>query len=292
MESFQEHLKFLQKVSAKLRIDLVEMLHKAESGHLGGSLSALDMMVALYFAKLPRGDVMKYDPEKPGWEGQDYFVLSKGHASPAWYVILANVGFFDTEELQHFRQVNSLLQPYASKKIPGVALPAGAPGYGLAAAVGLAMALKMEKLPNRVYCMVGDGELQEGHIWESALLAAHYKLDNLLLFVDWNELQLDGPVRSVLGIEPVAEKFESFGWKAIRANDGHSFEDLLISLEKALETQRRPSVIIARTIKGKSVVFAEHKASYHAEVLSHEEIAEALPKLKKDLIDLIGEKLV
>lgn len=290
MESFKEHLGFLKQVAAKFRIDLVEMLHRAESGHLGGSLSALEMMVALYFGELPRGEIMKYDPAKPGWEGQDYFVLSKGHASPTWYVILANVGFFDMEELRYFRQMNSLLQPYPSKKIPGIVLPGGAPGYGFSAAVGLAMALKMEKQPNRVYVLVGDGELQEGQVWESALMAAQHRLDNLTLLVDWNGLQTDGPLRGVVGVEPIVEKFEAFGWKTIPVSDGHDFEDLLIGLERALETQRRPSVIVAKTIKGRGVPFAENRASYHAEVLSAEELDEALPKLKSDLAILTSQQ--
>ena len=290
MGSFKEHLDFLKKVAAKFRIDLVEMLHKAESGHLGGSLSALEIMVALYFGELSSGDAMKYDPAKPGWEGQDYFVLSKGHASPAWYVILANVGFFAEEELQYFRQMNSLLQPYPSRKIPGVVLPGGAPGYGFSAAVGLAITLKMEKQPNRVYVLIGDGELQQGQVWEAVLMAAQYKLDNLTLLVDWNGLQTDGPVRAVIDVEPIAEKFEAFGWKTVPVSDGHDFEALLLALERVLETQRRPSVIIARTVKGRGVPFAENRSSYHAEVLSAQELAEALPKLKSDLATLTSQK--
>lgn len=288
MESFRDHILFLNKVALKLRIDLLEILHKAESGHLGGSLSALDLMVALYFGQIATGPVMKYDVSKPGWEGQDYFVLSKGHASPAWYVLLASLGFFDENELKYFRQVNSLLQAFPSKKIPGVAISAGGPGYGLAAAVGLAISLKADKQPNRVFVLVGDGELQEGQVWEAAMAAAHYKLDNLTLLVDYNGLQMDGQVRGVMSIDPITDKFQGFGWKTVPVNNGHDYEELLSGLDRALETQRRPTVVIARTIKGKGVLFAENKVFYHAEVLSSQEMAEALPKLKAQLVSLIS----
>ncbi len=287
MQSFQEYLLFLKKTALSLRIELLETLHEAQSGHMGGSLSALDMLIALYYGQLPAaGPIMKYDPEKPGGEEQDYFVLSKAHAAPAWYTILADAGFFPKEELKHFRQLNSMLQAYPSKKIPGIVLCAGSPGHGFSAAVGLAMALKMDRSPNRVFCMVGDGELQEGQVWESAMVASQYKLDNLVLMVDYNDLQMDGAVRSIVGVEPIADKFQAFGWKTIPVRDGHDFEELLFAYERALESQRRPCVIIAKTVKGKGIAFTENKAYYHAEVLSEQEMAEAIPKLKAELADL------
>ncbi len=289
METFQEHISYLQKAAAKFRIDLVEMLHKAQSGHLGGSLSVVEMLVVLYYGQLPGGSVMNYDIEKPGWEGQDYMVLSKAHAAPAWYTVLGNAGFFDTQEFQYFRQLNALLQAYPTKKIPGVMIGGAGSGSGLAAAVGLAMALKMDKQPNRVFCVVGDGELQQGRVWEAALVAAHHKLDNLTLLVDYNGLQMDGSIRGIIGIDPLIDKFESFGWKAIPVTDGHNVEELLVAMEKALETQRKPSVLIARTIKGKGIPFVENKSSYHAEVLSDEEMAEALPRLQQDFTNLLPQ---
>ena len=279
MESFVEHLNFLQKKAITLRIDLLNALHHAQSGHLGGSLSVMEILVALYFGKLSDRPVLFYDANKPGSEEQDYFVLSKGHAS----VVLADAGFFLKDELDHYRQINSMLQAYPVKKIPGITVSTGTPGYGLAASVGLAMALKMDKKKNRVVCLVGDGELQAGQLWEAALIANQYKLDNLTLIVDWNGLQMDGVVRSVADIEPIADKFESFGWKIIMVSDGHNFEDLLIGFEKAYEVQRRSSLIIARTVKGKGVVFAENKPFYHAEVLSEEEMAVAIPNLEQVL---------
>lgn len=283
MESFVEHLRFLEKTALRLRIDLLKMLHNSQSGHLGGSLSVIEMIIATYYGQLPRGPVMKYDPTKPGSEEQDYFILSKGHASPAWYTVLADLEFFPREELGDFRQMNSLLQAYPSKKIPGITISSGGPAFGLAAAVGLAMSLKADRQPNRVFCLVGDGELQDGQFWEAVLLANHYKLDNLTVMVDCNGLQMDGVLRSVVSIEPIADKFETFGWKSIHVTDGHNFEDLLVGLERAIETQRRPTILICRTVKGKGVAFAENKASYHAEVLSDEEMSEALPRLEAKL---------
>ncbi len=283
MESFKDHLLYLQKVAAGLRINVLKMLHKAGSGHLGGSLSCLDLLVALYYGKLPVGPVMQYDQAKPGWEGQDYFILSKGHAAPALYAVLAERGFFDQSELFYFRQANSMLQAYPHKKIPGVCVNSGRPGVGLTAAVGLAMALKQEKAPNRVFCLVGDGELQDGRIWESLLVASQYKLDNLVLLVDWNGLQSDGTTRAIVNVEPVGDKLQYFGWKTVSVTDGHNFDEILSALERGMEATRKPTAIIARTIKGKGVLFAENKAYYHAEVLSEQEMAEALPKLEAEL---------
>ena len=290
MESFKDYLDFLKKKSVELRIDVLESLYAAQSGHLGGSLSALDIMILLYYGQIPTGPIMKYDPEKPGWDGQDYFVLSKAHAAPAWYSILADAGFFPKEELKYFRQLNGLLAAYPSKKVPGIVLCSAGPGHGFSAAAGLAMALKMDRADNRVFCMAGDGELQEGQIWETAMTAAQFKLDNLVLLVDYNDLQMDGTVRSVVGVEPIADKFQAFGWKTIPVRDGHDFEELLFAFERALESQRRPSVIVAKTVKGKGVEFAENKAYYHAEVLSEQEMAAALPKLKAELMSLSKPK--
>lgn len=283
MESLQEHITFLEQKRAKLRITIVEMLNHAGTGHLGGSLSLLDILISLYFGKLGEKPIMKYDSTKPGWDGQDYCILSKSHAAPAWYAVLAEAGFFPEEELKYFRQINALLQAAPSKKIPGVCFGATMPGYGLSAAIGLALILQKEKAMNQVYVLVGDGELQHGEIWEAALAAAHYKLDNIKLIIDWNDLQMDGPVRSIMGIDPIADKFESFGWKTIPVHNGHDFEDLLFAFDRASEVQRKPTVILAHTVKGKGIAFAENKASYHAEVLSNEEMAEIMPKLQAEL---------
>lgn len=291
MESFVEHLEYLEEKALKLRIQLLKMLNHVKSGHLGGCLSVIEMLVSVYYGKLPRGKIMTFDPEKPGSEEQDYFVLSKGHASPSWYSVLADCGFFSESELLHFRQANSMLQAYPVNKTPGVVVSSGSPAYGVSSAVGLAMALKMDKKPNHVFCLVGDGELQDGQFWESAMIASQYKLDNLTVMVDLNGLQMDGAVRAVVGVEPVIDKFEAFGWKTTPVNNGHNFEELLLGLERSLETKRRPSVLICRTVKGKGVAFAENKPSYHAEVLSDEEMNEALPILEKRLLELQQSKI-
>lgn len=286
MESFQDHLKFLYQKAIRLRIETLKAIHKAGVGHVGSALSAIDIVIALYHGKLVDRPVMYYDPKKPGSEEQDYFVMSKGQGCPAWYAVLADLGFFNMSELDDLFQANSLLQGHPLQKIPGVSITSGSLGHGFSAGLGLAMSLKADRQPNRVFCMVGEGELQEGQIWEGAMAAAHYKLDNFTLIVDWNGLQIDGPTRAIMNVDPIADKFEAFGWKVIPVHDGHDFEEILSALDRAFQVQRRPAVIIARTIKGKGVSFAENKPIYHAVALSEQEMAEAIPKLEAELQQL------
>lgn len=278
MQSFHDHIRFLEKMATKLRIQSLEITHKAAFGSVGSMLSAMDVLVALYYGYLHDRPVMNIDPEKPGWEGQDYFVMSKSQACPALYSILADKGFFNPEECGYFGQVGSFLQTYLSKKTPGISVGVRSPGHGLSGAVGLSLALKMDKELNRVFCLIGDGELQEGQIWESVMTSAHYKLDNLIVIIDANDLQIDGTIRSTMNVDPIADKFESFGWKTIPVRNGHNFEELLYAFERAFDTQRKPAAIIAKTIKGKGVDFAENKASYVCP-LSEQEMNEALTKL-------------
>lgn len=273
----------LHKKATQLRIDCLKTIHKAASGHTGGSLSAMDILVALYYGELRGQPIMKFDPHKPGWEEQDYFILSKGHAAPALYTVLADLGFFDKNELNYLRQVNAMLQGHPVLKIPGVTMTTGSLGQGFAAAHGLALSLKIDRKKNNVFTMLGDGELQEGIVWETAMSAAHYKSDNLIAFIDNNELQIDGFTRSVMNVEPIVDKFESFGWKAMPVKNGHDFEELLLAIDRAIQTTRKPVAIICSTIKGKGVTFAESKASYHGVALSKEEMAEAIPALEKEL---------
>lgn len=274
----------LHNKATELRIKCLEAIHKAKSGHTGGSLSVMDILVALYYAELPSGPIMKYDPKKPGWEDQDYLALSKGHAAPALYTILADLGFFDESELDYLRQVNAMLQGHPVHKIPGITVTTGSLGQGFAAAHGLALSLKLDRKPNRVFAILGDGELQEGIVWETAMSAAHYRTDNLTVLVDNNELQIDGFTRSVMNVEPIVEKFESFGWHVLKVRNGHDFEELLEAIDKALITKRRPTCIVCNTIKGKGVTFAEKKAGYHGVPLSDQEMNEAIPALKRTLI--------
>lgn len=273
----------LHKKATRLRIECLKSIHKAQSGHTGGSLSAMDILVALYYGDINGKPIMKYDPEIPGWEDQDYFILSKGHAAPALYAILADLGFFDKSELDYLRQVNAMLQGHPVHKIPGVTMTTGSLGQGFSAAHGLALALKADRKKNRVFTMLGDGELQEGIVWETAMSAAHYKSDNLIAFIDNNELQIDGFTRSVMNVDPIVDKFESFGWKVVLVKNGHDFEDILTAIDKALHTARQPVAIVCKTVKGKGVTFAERKASYHGVALSAQEMDEAIPALEKEL---------
>lgn len=273
----------LYKKAIRLRIECLKSIHKASSGHTGGSLSVMDILVTLYYGEISGKPIMNYDPEIPGWEDQDYFILSKGHAAPALYTILADLGFFDKSELDYLRSVNAMLQGHPVHKIPGITMTTGSLGQGFSSAHGLALALKMDRKKNKVFTVLGDGELQEGIIWEVAMSAAHNKLDNLIAFIDNNELQIDGFTRSIMNVEPIVDKFESFGWKTIQVKNGHDYEELLSAVEKAFHVARKPTVIVCKTVKGKGVTFAERKASYHGVALSTQEMAEATSAFEKEL---------
>lgn len=273
----------LQKLVSLLRMDVLDMTHKAGSGHVGGSLSALDIMASLYFGEINEEPVLCYNSANPGFEGQDYFVLSKGHAAPALYAILAEAGFFDRSELDYFRQPGALLTPSPTMRIPGVCVPTGLLGSGLSVANGIALGLKMDKAKNRVYCLLGDGELQEGQVWEAALTTAHHQLTNVTLIIDWNKLAVDGEVKATKNVEPIQDKFEAFGWKVINILDGHNIFQILKAIENAWRMPRSPVVIIAPTIKGKGVPFMENRVHYHAAALSDEEMREATVCLERSL---------
>ncbi len=260
----------LQDTARKLRIAIVKALHKSQSGHTGGSLSAIDMITALYFHK------MRHNPADPAWEGRDRFVLCKGHAAPALYVALAEAGYFPAEDLMTLRRLGSHLQGHPdSKSTPGVEVPTGSLGQGLSMAVGMALGLKVDRKGNRVYAMLGDGELQEGQVWEAAMAGAHYRLDNLCAMVDANALQIDGEVEKVMNVAPIADKFRAFGWHAVEI-DGHDMAAIIGALEMAETVKGQPTVIVARTVKGKGVSFFENKASYHGVPPSDEELPKAL----------------
>jgi len=273
----------LHNKATELRIKCLQSIHKAKSGHTGGSLSVMDILVALYYGELADGPIMKYNPQNPGWDDQDYLVLSKGHAAPALYAILADLGFFDESELDYLRQVNAMLQGHPLYKIPGISVTTGSLGQGFASAHGMALTLKLDGKPNRVFAVLGDGELQEGIVWETAMSAAHYHSDNLTVLIDNNELQIDGFTRSIMNVEPIVEKFESFGWHVIKVRNGHDYEELIDAIDKAVITTRRPTCIVCNTVKGKGVTFAEKKAGYHGVPLSDQEMNEAIPALKRTL---------
>jgi len=271
---FIKDISRLREIAREVRRDILIMLNKAGSGHTGGSLSAVELLTALFFAKL------RHDPHKPQWESRDRFVLSKGHAAPVLYAILARCDYFGREELLHLRELGSSLQGHPDCKFtPGVEVPTGSLGQGLSMANGMAMAIKLDGLSSRVYVLLGDGEVQEGQVWEAAMTAAHYKLDNICAMLDNNRLQIDGWVKDVKNIEPLAPKWKAFGW-AVLEIDGHNFSEILAALDEAEKIKDKPTIIIARTIKGKGVSFFENQAKYHGVAPTNEELERALKELE------------
>ena len=266
----KEKIAALEEKARDLRVAIVKTLHKSQSGHTGGSLSAIDMVTALYFGK------MRHDPANPQWEERDRFVLCKGHAAPAQYVALAHAGYFPKEDLMMLRRLGSHLQGHPdSKATPGVEVPTGSLGQGLSMAVGMALGLRLDKKENRVFALLGDGELQEGQVWEAAMAGGHYRLDNLCAMVDANALQIDGEVAKVMNVAPIADKFRAFGWHALEI-DGHDMAAIIAALDEAEMVKGVPTMIVARTVKGKGVPFFENKASYHGVPPSDEELPRAL----------------
>jgi len=265
----------LQEIAGRLRLDIIEMLHQAGSGHPGGSLSAIDIVTCLFFSR------MRHDPRRPTWPERDRFVLSKGHAVPALYAAMAQAGYFPREELKTLRRLGSRLQghPVASA-LPGIEACTGSLGQGLSVAQGMALASKLDGGKFHVYCMVGDGECQEGQIWEAAMSAPKFQLDNLTLFLDYNKGQIDGPVPQVMDLEPLADKWRAFRWNVIEA-PGHDFQALLAAHDEARATRGRPTVIIAHTVKGKGVSFMEHQIAWHGMAPNKEQTQKALAELTR-----------
>ena len=266
----KEKIAELEEKARRLRVAIVKSLHKSQSGHTGGSLSAIDMICALYFHK------MRHNPQEPAWDGRDRFVLSKGHAAPALYVALAEAGYFPAEDLMMLRRLGSHLQGHPdSKQTPGVDVCTGSLGQGLSMANGMALGLKLDGKENRVYAVLGDGELQEGQVWEAAMAAAHYKSDNLCALVDANRLQIDGFVEKVMNVGSIAAKFRAFGWHVIEI-DGHDMAAIVQALDAAEAHKGEPTVIVAATVKGKGVHLFENKAAYHGVTPNDQELPEAL----------------
>lgn len=274
------NLKDLQKKAAQIRVDVLEAIHKAGSGYTGSSMSVVEILISLYYGDLGGKPIVKVDERKPDWDSQDYVILSKGQAAIVQYAILADLGFFLKSELGFYRQRNSMLQSRPSIKVPGIRVSVPAHGYGLPMAMGLAMSLKMDRKPNKVFTILGDAELQEGITWEAANSSAFYKLDNLITFIDNDEFQADGPIKAVMDLGNIQSKFEAFGWKVIKVTDGHNFDQILDAIVKAFTVNRQPVCILCKTIKGKGIPFAEKKLGYHAAALSDAELAEIIPKLK------------
>ncbi len=248
----------LESIARKLRRSIITMIAEAGSGHPGGSLSAVEILTALYF-----GGVLRYDPQNPKWPERDRFILSKAHACPVLYAALAEAGYFPEEELLTFRKLNSRLQGHAHIKTPGVEMSGGSLGQGLSFGIGTALAARLDNRPTRTYVLLGDGECDEGQVWEAAMSAAHYKVDNLVAFVDRNGIQNDRWVTEVMELEPLPDKWRAFGWHVLEVADGHSIGQILAALDEASQTKGRPTVIIARTVKGKGVSFMENNPDFH-----------------------------
>ncbi|MEW6771187.1 MAG: transketolase [Bacillota bacterium] len=263
----------LEKKAKEIRRYIILMTAAAGSGHPGGSLSATDIVTALYFA------VMKLDPRRPDDPDRDRFVLSKGHAAPLLYAVLAERGFFPREELMTLRKLGSRLQGHPDmRKLPGVEMSTGSLGQGLSAANGMALAARLDGRNYRVYVLLGDGECQEGQVWEAAMAAAHYRLDNLTAFLDYNGLQIDGPVEEVMSLGPLADKWRAFGWHVIEI-DGHDFAEILDAVAQAKETKGKPTMVVARTVKGKGVSFMENQVDWHGTAPKAEQAARAMQEL-------------
>ncbi len=266
----------LKKIANKVRKDALTAVYCAKSGHPGGSLSAADIYTYLYFEE------MNIDPENPKKEDRDRFVLSKGHTAPGYYAALANRGFFPVEDLKTLRHVGSYLQGHPDMKhIPGVDMSSGSLGQGISAAVGMAISAKLSNESYRVYTLLGDGEIQEGQVWEAAMLAGHRKLDNLVVIVDNNGLQIDGKIEDVNSPYPIDKKFEAFNFHVININ-GHDFDDLKKAFDEAKNTKGQPTAIIAKTVKGKGVSFMEDKASWHGAAPNAEQYEIGMADLEKE----------
>ena len=267
----------LTKKTVEIRKGIIEAVYHAQSGHPGGSLSIADILTVLYFNE------MNIKPEDPNWEDRDRLVLSKGHCSPALYSCLANKGYFPVEDLKTFRKIDSYLQGHPDRnKVPGVDMTTGSLGQGLSVANGMAIAGKMDQKDYRVYCILGDGEIEEGQIWEAAMTSSKYKLDNLCVIVDNNNLQIDGTIEEVMSPYPIDEKFRSFGFEIIKI-DGHDIEEIIKAFEVAKNIKDKPTCIIAKTIKGKGISYMENQVGWHGKAPNEEQYKEAITELEKGI---------
>ena len=268
-----EKIRKLEENAKTIRKHVINMIFEAGTGHPGGSLSCVDILSVLYFSE------MRYDPSAPNWPDRDRFILSKGHAAPTLYATLAECGYFSVNELPKLRKCGSLLQGHPDIAIPGVETSTGSLGQGLSISCGIALAAKMDNKDSRIYTLLGDGECDEGQVWEAAILASHYKLDNLTAIVDRNGLQIDGPTEKVLSLEPIAGKWKEFGWHVVEI-DGNKIAEIIEALNEAQRSKGKPTVIIAHTFKGKGVSFMEWICAFHGKALNKDEMKIALQELE------------
>lgn len=266
----------LKEMAREIREKILIMTHNVNSGHPGGSMSLVEIMLSLYFYKI------KYDPKNPEWDERDRVIISKGHATPVVYLTLAKAGFFDEEEvMKGFRRFGSIFQGHVYVGVPGIEFNTGSLGQGLSAGIGMALASRYKKKDFNVYVILGDGEIQEGSVWESAMFASHHQIDNLCAIIDYNKVQENGFVNEILSIEPLKDRWESFGWNYIEI-DGHNFEEIFEALDAFTSSkgEGRPTVIVANTVKGKGVSFMEFKHTFHGRALNKEELEKALEELR------------
>jgi transketolase len=271
----KDRISELKKIANELRKQSLIMIHRAQSGHPGGSLSEADILAVLYFYKL------RLNPKKPDWEDRDRFVLSKGHASPAYYAALAMKGFFDAKELEGFRKINRMLQGHPELNTPGVDFAGGSLGQGVCVANGMALAGKLDNKDYKVFVLIGDGESQEGSVWEAAMAAAHHKLDNLVVILDKNQVQETGKTKDVMNIDPAADKWKSFGFEVFDI-DGHNMEEIVNTLDRSDNVKGKPVMIVANTIKGKGVSFMELNYKFHGKAPNDDEFKKAMEELSKN----------
>ena len=272
-------IKKLEIISYERRLDILDTIYNAKTGHTGGSLSSVDMIVALYY------EAMNVRPSEPDWEDRDRFILSKGHSVEGYYTVLADLGFFPKEELKTFSRYKSRLIGHPTRKVPGIEMNTGALGHGLPVSVGMAIAGKMKKQEHYVYTIMGDGEQGEGSIYEAAMAAGHYKLDNLIAVIDRNGLQISGSTEKVMGLEPLRDKWEAFRWNVLECN-GNDIGDFLEAIAKAQSVKGKPTMIIAHTTKGKGVSFMENNPKWHHGVPTDEQYKLAIKEIKQHLKDL------
>ena len=266
----------LKKKAIQIRKDILKMLTEAGSGHTGGSLSLVEILLALYYYRL------KHDPKRPGWKERDRLLLSKGHGAPALYAVLADRGYFPKDKLWTLRKLGSQLQGHPQLGLPGIEISSGSLGQGLSISSGIALASRLDKLDFKIYCLMGDGETNEGQVWEAAMTAAHYKLDNVCAIIDFNKLQIDGFCCDIKDMGPYAHKWKDFGWNVLEA-DGHDIEKMMDALDEADKCKRKPTVIIAHTVKGKGVSFVENKVEWHGIAPKKEEYERAIAELDEAL---------
>ncbi len=280
MRHSREQIKRLEDTAKQIRRLIVQMLSRAGSGHPGGSLSAADLVTCLYFGSYPDGSpILNYNPRQPDFPERDRFHMSKGHCCPLWYAVLTEAGYFPVKELWTLRRRGSILQGHPDRRTPGVDVASGSLGQGLSVGLGMSLAAKMDKKDYRVYVLMGDGEIQEGNIWEAAMAAAHYSCDNLCAILDYNRFQIDGKIEDIMGLEPLSDKWRAFGWHIIEI-DGHNIEKILHAYQEARNKKKKPTIIIAHTTKGKGVSFMENVVDFHGRAPTQQEAEIALKELE------------